>query len=114
MTGLRGFGLRIEGGTPRNWYAGDDGVRRWADNDQPVDIPTPEAPMPHYPTPDLGCPDQGFDEPKPFEYGLTPSERSKVASFAVQLGRKRREANKRDADRDIARLCVVFTDGDAA
>lgn len=45
---MRGFGFEFDlrGGTVRNWYAGQDGIRRWADNDQPVDTPTPEAPEP--------------------------------------------------------------------
>ena len=32
---LRGFGLTVTAGKPRGWYVGFDGVRRWADNDQP-------------------------------------------------------------------------------
>ena len=37
--GLRGFGVTITHGGARNWYAGADGVRRWAGNDQPCDTP---------------------------------------------------------------------------
>lgn len=74
-------------------------------------IPTPEAPMP-YVTPDLGHPLQHAGEPTPFEYGLTPRESDKAKVASIELERKRREANKRDADRDIARLGVVFTDDD--
>lgn len=39
---LRGFGVTVDlaTGRMRNWYAGADGIRRWADTDQPVD-PTP-------------------------------------------------------------------------
>ena len=45
---MRGFGMDfdLKRGTSRAWYAGDDGIKRWADNDQPVDIPTPDAPEP--------------------------------------------------------------------
>lgn len=43
---LRGFGMVFGAGGVRNWYVGADGIRRWADNDQPVDTPTPEAPEP--------------------------------------------------------------------
>lgn len=37
-SGLRGFGTMIDlvTGRMRNWYAGTDGVRRWADNDELV------------------------------------------------------------------------------
>lgn len=36
---LIGFGLTfdIARGCARNWYQGADGVKRWADNDEPVD-----------------------------------------------------------------------------
>ena len=36
---LRGFGFTYDmaTGTSRTWYYGEDGVKRWADNDQPVD-----------------------------------------------------------------------------
>lgn len=36
---LRGFGMVFdcERGGVRNWYMGKDGVRRWADSDEPVD-----------------------------------------------------------------------------
>ena len=37
--GLRGFGVTITPGGARNWYAGGDGVRRWANNDQPCEEP---------------------------------------------------------------------------
>ena len=41
---MRGFGMVIElGNGSRKWYAGEDGVRRWADNDHPVDIAKPLA-----------------------------------------------------------------------
>jgi len=43
---LRGFGLVFGAGGVRNWYVGQDGIRRWADNDKPVDIPAPGAPEP--------------------------------------------------------------------
>lgn len=39
MSGLRGFGFTFENGRARNWYVGADGVKRWADNDQPVETP---------------------------------------------------------------------------
>ncbi len=35
--GLRGFGVTLTPGGARNWYAGADGVRRWANNDQPCE-----------------------------------------------------------------------------
>jgi len=40
MTGLPGFGLHITipGMASRKWYAGKDGIQRWADNDQPMAI----------------------------------------------------------------------------
>lgn len=46
---LRGFGMTfdLQRGSIRRWYAGEDGVQRWADNDQPVDTPTPDAPEPY-------------------------------------------------------------------
>jgi hypothetical protein len=107
MTGLRGFGMTIEGGTVRKWYAGEDGVRRWADNDQPVDISTPEAPM----NIDLGHPLQNHDEPKPFDAPtFTPQEQDNIVNFKLELERQRRVRNKLEADRDIAKLGVVFTD----
>ena len=33
-----GFGTTIDltTGTPRQWYIGRDGIKRWADNDQPT------------------------------------------------------------------------------
>ena len=45
---LRGFGFvfKVGAGTTRNWYAGQDGIRRWSDNDQPMDTPVPDAPVP--------------------------------------------------------------------
>lgn len=45
---MRGFGMTfdLERGSARQWYAGEDGIRRWADNDKPVDTPTPDAPEP--------------------------------------------------------------------
>jgi hypothetical protein len=33
---LRGFGFTFSAGTTRRWYLGADGVKRWADNDQPA------------------------------------------------------------------------------
>lgn len=41
---LRGFGTTydLETGRARNWYVGADGVKRWADNDEPVQ---PEPPQ---------------------------------------------------------------------
>lgn len=33
---LRGFGTTFANGGMRNWYVGVDGVKRWADNDQPA------------------------------------------------------------------------------
>jgi len=45
---LRGFGFvfKVGAGTTRSWYAGQDGVRRWTDNDQPMDTPAPDRPVP--------------------------------------------------------------------
>lgn len=39
MADLRGFGVTfdLETGSVRQWYVGADGVKRWADNDAPVD-----------------------------------------------------------------------------
>jgi hypothetical protein len=34
---MRGFGVTITPGGARNWYVGADGVKRWANNDQPTD-----------------------------------------------------------------------------
>lgn len=36
---LRGFGMMmdLERGTMRAWYVGNDGIKRWADNDARVD-----------------------------------------------------------------------------
>lgn len=44
---MRGFGttFTFPGGRARSWYVGEDGVKRWADTDSPVDIPTPDAPV---------------------------------------------------------------------
>lgn len=44
---LRGFGMTFDfqRGSVRRWYAGEDGVQRWADNDQPC-TPAPAAPEP--------------------------------------------------------------------
>lgn len=35
---LKGFGMTFSmlNGVARYWYVGDDGVKRWADNDKPV------------------------------------------------------------------------------
>lgn len=35
--GLRGFGTKFECGTVRNWYIDSEGVKRWADNNEPCD-----------------------------------------------------------------------------
>jgi hypothetical protein len=43
--GLRGFGVTITPGGARNWYAGADGVRRWASNDRPCDAGSHDQPM---------------------------------------------------------------------
>ena len=39
-TRIRGFGFTFnpETGACRNWYVGDDGIKRWLDNGQPVDL----------------------------------------------------------------------------
>lgn len=41
MSTLRGFGMTLDltTGRMRQWYVGEDGVRRWADDDTPT---TPE------------------------------------------------------------------------
>lgn len=33
---LRGWGTRFSHGGARDWYVGQDGVQRWADNDEPA------------------------------------------------------------------------------
>jgi MoxR-like ATPase len=33
---LRGFGFTLSAASTRRWYVGADGVKRWADNDQPA------------------------------------------------------------------------------
>lgn len=73
-------------------------------------IPKPESPMKI----DLGHPLQDHDEPKPFEFTMTPAERDRAKLVSIELERQRRAANKRDADQEITKLGVVFTDGDAA
>ena len=74
-------------------------------------IPKPENPMKI----DLGHPLQDHDEPKPFdEPKFTPQERDEIVLMTLELQRKRMEANKRDADQELTKLGVVFTDGDAA
>ena len=44
MSGLRGFGVTIDltTGRMRSWYAGADGIQRWADTDEPI-APTPNT-----------------------------------------------------------------------
>lgn len=39
MADLRGFGVTfdLETGRSRMWYVGADGVKRWADDDAPVE-----------------------------------------------------------------------------
>jgi hypothetical protein len=39
---LRGFGTTfdLQTGAARSWYVGADGIKRWADNDQPVEPST--------------------------------------------------------------------------
>jgi hypothetical protein len=36
---LRGFGITydLQTGKARHWYMGSDGIKRWLDNDQPVE-----------------------------------------------------------------------------
>lgn len=43
MRGL-GFQMDLQTGRTRQWYAGEDGVQRWADNDAPVNA-MPESPI---------------------------------------------------------------------
>lgn len=62
-------------GISRNWYAGEDGVRRWVDDNKPVDIETPIDPR------------------------FTQAEQSQIALARVAIERNRREANRRDAMR---------------
>lgn len=40
MTITRSFGTNFTfpGGAARSWYAGKDGIQRWADNDKPMAI----------------------------------------------------------------------------
>lgn len=73
-------------------------------------IPTPEAPMPYAKSPDFGHPMQDHDEPKPIDYTMTPAERDRAKIASIDLERQRRERNKADADRDLVKLGVVFTD----
>lgn len=76
---------------------------------------TPEAPMPYAKSPDFGHPMQDHDEPKPIDYTMTPAERDRAKIASIDLERQRRAANKRDEDKEIAKLGVVWTDGgDAA
>ena len=37
ITGGFGITIDIPTGTARQWYCGRDGIKRWADNDQPVE-----------------------------------------------------------------------------
>jgi hypothetical protein len=39
FAGLRGFGVTITPDGARKWYAGSDGIKRWASNDQPCEAP---------------------------------------------------------------------------
>lgn len=41
ITGGFGTTLDLERGTMRQWVMGRDGVKRWADNNRPVDEQTP-------------------------------------------------------------------------
>ena len=42
---LRGFGMTWQNGAPpRGWYFGADGIKRWLDNDEPVETPPANAP----------------------------------------------------------------------
>ena len=79
-------------------------------------IQPPEAPMPYAKSPDFGHPMQDADEPKPFdEPKFTPQEQDQIALVKCELERQRRAANKRDEDKEIAKLGVVWIDGgDAA
>ena len=43
---MRGFGFVFENGRVRNWYCNDDGVQKWADTDEPVTPPAPQANIP--------------------------------------------------------------------
>lgn len=70
--------------------------------------PAPEAPSV---APDLGHPLQNRGDSEPFEYGLTPQERDRAKLVAIELEERRRAANKRDEDADMARLGVEFMDG---
>lgn len=37
MNALRGFGFVAVNGVARYWYVDRDGVKRWVDNDKPVE-----------------------------------------------------------------------------
>lgn len=39
ITGGFGMTMDLERGTMRHWVMGGDGVKRWADNNEPVVIP---------------------------------------------------------------------------
>lgn len=43
---LRGLDLVFGAGGVRDWYVDADGIRRWSDNDQPMDTPVPNRPVP--------------------------------------------------------------------
>ena len=66
--------------------------------------------------PDLGHPFQHCDTPQPIDFDLSPADRHTATIAKIDLERQRREANKRDADQEIASLGVVWTDdgGEAA
>ncbi len=42
---MRGFGMLfdLERGTNRKWFVGDDGIKRWVDNNDPVKPSKPES-----------------------------------------------------------------------
>ena len=40
MAITKAFGFILDGGIMRRWYQDRNGVRRWADNDKPVEIET--------------------------------------------------------------------------
>lgn len=39
ITGGFGMAMDLQRGSMRRWYMGRDGVKRWSDNDDPIDTP---------------------------------------------------------------------------
>lgn len=66
ITGGFGMTMDLERGTMRQWVMGRDGVKRWADNGEPVEKPLCKCGMPWEPDMDqFGCWACGADKPVP-------------------------------------------------